>query len=200
MNFLAHIYLSGDSDQVKVGNFIGDFVKGNHYKNFPPLVSKGIIMHRRIDAYTDTNTIVKSSAVPFREKYGRYAGIVIDILYDHFLTRSWHHHSLLPVNEYVEHFHHALDANQHLLPEAIKMFIHRFISFNWLLSYNDLSGIERVLKGMSKRTSLPGETKFAMDVIEKNYTSLENHFNQFFPMLKNHVSMNFKIIFPSSNF
>jgi len=88
MNVLAHIYLSGDSDQIIIGNYIGDYVKGRDYLKYPDLVRKGIILHRHIDAFTDRHPVVHRSKIFFSKKYHKYSGVVTDIIYDHFLQRS----------------------------------------------------------------------------------------------------------------
>src|SRR5450432_1821563 len=90
MNFLAHLYLSGDNPQVMIGNFIGDFVKGkNLTERFDTDVAKGIALHREIDWFTDTHIVVKQSKDRLRPKYRHYAGVIVDIFYDHFLAKNW---------------------------------------------------------------------------------------------------------------
>ena len=99
MNFLAHLYLSGDNPKVKVGNFIGDFVKGKNLKDrFEADIARGIGLHREIDWFTDTHSIVKQSKDRLRPKYRHYSGVIVDIFYDHFLAKNWDRYSkqLLP--------------------------------------------------------------------------------------------------------
>ena len=86
MNVLAHIYLSGDSDKIIIGNYIGDYVKGRDYLNYPELIRKGIILHRYIDMFTDRHPVVHRSKIYFSRKYHKYAGVITDIMYDHYLT------------------------------------------------------------------------------------------------------------------
>ena len=81
MNYLAHIYLSGESDEIIVGNFIGDFVKGNKYQKYPEKVAFGIQMHRSIDMFTDQHPDVREFVNILKPGYGRYAGIVADVLW-----------------------------------------------------------------------------------------------------------------------
>ena len=90
MNFLAHIYLSGDDPNIQLGNFIGDFVKGrNLVEQFGHEIAKGIELHRAIDEFTDKHPIVKLSKVRLREKYRHYAPVIVDIFYDHYLAKNW---------------------------------------------------------------------------------------------------------------
>ncbi|MCF6183790.1 MAG: ACP phosphodiesterase [Bacteroidales bacterium] len=101
MNFLAHIFLSGDNEAVKFGNFTGDWVKGKSYNNFPREIQKGILLHRKIDSYTDSHNTVKKSILKIRPAYGKYSGVVTDILYDHFLAQNWQIYSESSLKDYV---------------------------------------------------------------------------------------------------
>ena len=95
MNFLAHIYLSGDSRELLIGNFIGDYVKGKDYEKYPPAIQDGILLHRKIDWFTDDHSITKKAKKLVRGQYGLYAGIVIDIFYDHYLSANWDQYILI---------------------------------------------------------------------------------------------------------
>jgi len=196
MNFLAHFYLSGDSDDIKIGNFIGDYVKGSDYQNYPENIKKGIMLHRKIDSFTDTNPVVRKSKLLFAVKYRKYAGIIVDILYDHFLSVEWEKYSEVPLQEYIEELYLMLERNYDRLPPQVQQFVFRFIGDDWLGTYQELSGIENVLHRMSKRTSLPEETSFALDIMHTHYTRLMDHFNQFFVQLVNYVHETYLISFP----
>ena len=88
MNYLAHIHLSGDDELVTIGNFIADGIKGKNYKKFPKAIQTGILLHRKIDSFTDTHPIVRTSTSRLHENYGHYSGVIVDILYDHFLAKK----------------------------------------------------------------------------------------------------------------
>src|SRR5258708_857949 len=101
MNFLAHVYLSGDHSKVLVGNFIGDFVKGKYLRDrYEPEIAKGIELHRAIDYFTDLHPIVRQSKNRLRPKYNHYSGIIVDIFYDHFLAANWNQDSEVTLPEY----------------------------------------------------------------------------------------------------
>jgi len=104
MNYLAHAYLSGGSDEVLIGNFIGDSVKGKQYLNYRAQVQEGILIHRQIDFFTDNHALVKQCAGHFRQAYGRYSGIVTDVIFDHFLAKYWETWSVIPFPEFVRLF------------------------------------------------------------------------------------------------
>jgi acyl carrier protein phosphodiesterase len=96
MNFLAHIYLSGDNDLLKIGNFMADSIRGHHYEDYPTEIRKGILLHRAIDSFTDMHPIYRQSKHRLHEKYGHYSGVIMDIFYDHFLAKNWNKYSNEP--------------------------------------------------------------------------------------------------------
>ncbi|PTN07234.1 ACP phosphodiesterase [Mangrovibacterium marinum] len=180
MNFLAHLYLSGDSDELLLGNFIGDYVKGRKYLTFSAEVQKGILLHRAIDAYTDSHPLVKEAADFFRPHYGRYAGIVTDVILDHFLARYWRDYSVYSLREFAKHVHAVLLSNFFQLPIRVKGFLPFLIQHKRLESYARVEGIQQSLHIMAHRTSLPDKTNQAMDVLETNFELLHELFDRFF--------------------
>lgn len=187
MNFLAHLYLSGDNDEIRLGNFIGDYVKGKDYDKYPPAVKKGILLHRKIDSFTDMHPIVRKSKSYFYYKYHKYSGIIIDILYDHFLAHEWHMFSEINFDVYVENIHEWLRNNIDDMPLEMKKLVSHFMRNNWLKSYRSIEGIESVLIGMSKGTSLPAEYDYAIFILKKHYNELRHDFLNYFPELIEHV-------------
>ena len=93
MNFLAHIYLSGEDEKLMVGNFIGDYVKGKDYENYPTPIREGILLHRQIDFFTDSHSQFREAKKLLVEEFGLYSGIIIDLLYDHLLAKNWNNYS-----------------------------------------------------------------------------------------------------------
>lgn len=187
MNFLAHLYLSGDSDEIAVGNFISDYVKGQEYKSYPPQIQKGILLHRKIDGFTDSHPIVRQSKAYFAPRYHKYAGVIVDVLYDHFLATEWNKFSDYEFDAFVLDVHNLLKNNSEYIPEGVKRFLPYFIRNNWLISYKQLEGLESVFIGMPKGTSLPDESAFAMKVIRDKYKYLRRDFLEFFPQIKIYV-------------
>lgn len=188
MNFLAHFYLSGSSDEMKIGNFIGDFVKGRDYLKYPTDIRQGIILHRKIDTYTDAHPVVRESKSIFYPTYHKYSGILTDIIFDHYLTVHWDEYCNLPFIEYVDGIYVLLKKNMYLLPIEVSTFVSRFVEKRWLDIYCTLDGIERVFEGMVKNTSLPDKTSMAMEVIKINYSYLDEIFKEFFPQLIHYVT------------
>jgi acyl carrier protein phosphodiesterase len=196
MNFLAHLYLSGESDDIKFGNFIGDYVKGHDYRFYPDMVRKGIILHRDIDTYTDTHAIVRHSKLRFANAYHKYSGVIVDIFYDHFLATQWNKYIDEDLSDYIERFHYFVESRFNQLPRDMQGFITTLLKNNWLLAYTTLDGIERVLQGMSRRTSLPDETEFAMNLLRTEYDKINEEFSEYFPQLIKYVEQYHTIRLP----
>lgn len=193
MNVLAHIYLSGDSDEIIIGNYIADYIRGKEYLYYPEQIRRGIIIHRHIDAFTDRHPVVHRSKLIFTKRYHKYAGVITDILYDHFLTKTWNIFSRKPIESVSYNFYMAMVNNFEILPDNVKQMISSFIINDWIESYQTVGGIRKVLKTMSKTTKLPDETRFAIRELKRNYSSLEDDFLEFFPQLIEYVENEFGI-------
>lgn len=183
MNYLAHIYLSGDKDLVTIGNFIADGIKGKDYKKFSRDIQIGILLHRNIDTYTDAHKTVRLSTKRLHENYGHYSGIIVDILYDHFLAKNWSKYSDIPLNEYVDSFYDSLEHHYNVLPSRIQKMMPYMMSDNWLLSYASIDGIARVLEGMNRRTKNRSGMDKAVNELELFYNEFETEFSSFFDEL-----------------
>ena len=165
LNFLAHTYLSGCNEEIIVGNFMGDYVKGKNYLLFPEQVKKGILIHRDIDSFTDMHQITRSNKQRVASRYHKYAGIIIDIFYDHFLASLWDNYSDLPLQDFVSRTYDLLKRNYKVLPDAIKRWFPTFLENNWMMAYQTVDGIELVLERMSANTSLPNHAAYAVEVL-----------------------------------
>lgn len=183
MNYLAHIYLSGDNDLITIGNFIADGIKGKSYKNYSTNIQIGILLHRHIDSYTDAHKTFRLSTKRLHKKYGHYSGVIVDILYDHFLAKNWDRYSDIPLNEYIEKFYDSLEANYDILPVRIQKMMPYMLTDNWLLSYASIDGISRVLDGMNRRTKNRSSMNEAIVELEAFYSEFENEFSAFFDEL-----------------
>jgi len=193
MNYLAHLYLSGESDELMLGNFIGDYVKGQQYLRYAEDVQKGILLHRAIDSFTDAHPVVKEVAAFFRPAYGRYSGIVTDVIFDHFLARYWRDYSPYTLRQFAKHVHAVLLSNFFQLPTRVKGFLPFLIQHKRLESYARLDGIQQSLHIMAHRTSLPDHTNEAMTVLEGNFSELKELFERFFAELVLHAETRFDV-------
>lgn len=189
MNFLAHLYLSGSDPLIQIGNFIGDHVKGRQYEKFAPGIQKGIILHRKIDHFTDQHAIVKNSCSHLSKKYGRYSGIVIDVFYDHFLAQNWANYHEDSLKDFVSGVHRTLLFNYFKLPRGVKRFLPFLVKSRRLETYATTQGIERSLKIMSDYSSLPDHTDWAMKQMDVHYSDLNSEFQRFFKELRAMVDL-----------
>lgn len=183
MNYLAHIYLSGNNKMVTIGNFIADGIRGKKYKTYPMEVQKGILLHRQIDTFTDAHPTVRQSTKRLHKNYGHYSGIIVDILYDHFLAKNWSKYSDVLLEDYAENFYQILTDNIEILPQRILKMIPHLISGNWLLSYATKEGIAKVLDGMNKRTKNRSQMNLATRELDLFYDEFEAEFTSFFEEL-----------------
>ncbi|WP_370227978.1 ACP phosphodiesterase [Mesoflavibacter sp.] len=183
MNYLAHIYLSGNNKMVTIGNFIADGIRGKKYKTYPIEVQKGILLHRQIDTFTDAHPTVRQSTKKLHKNYGHYSGIIVDILYDHFLAKNWSKYSDVLLEDYAENFYQILTENIEILPQRILKMMPHLISGNWLLSYATKEGIAKVLDGMNKRTKNRSQMNLATKELDLFYDEFEAEFTSFFEEL-----------------
>lgn len=180
MNFLAHIYLSGENDRIIIGNFMADRIRGKSYKKFPIDIQKGILLHREIDTFTDAHPVVRLSTKRLHKNYGHYSSVIVDIFYDHFLAKNWEDYSTVPLKDFTESFYNLLEDSFEILPLRIQKMMPFMIADNWLLNYSKIEGIQRVLEGMSRRTSYESKMNEATFELKKHYTEFEKEFELFF--------------------
>ncbi len=184
MNFLAHIYLSGDNKEVTIGNFIADGIKGKDYKKYPIQIQNGILLHRGIDSFTDQHPTVRKSTARLHKNYGHYSGVIVDILYDHFLAKNWKDYHEQPLDEYVQDFYKLLKSEYDILPSRIQRMMPFMVSDNWLLSYATIPGIAKILEQMNRRLKNISNMNMAVVELEQYYTEFEEEFTSFFIELK----------------
>jgi len=116
MNFLAHLYLSGDDSEIIIGNFIADHVKGNASALFTPGIRRGIQLHRAIDTYTDTHPEVLKQILLLRHPFRKYAGVVLDMYYDHFLAKEWSDWCNEPLSDFSSRMYRIVKSSGVSLP------------------------------------------------------------------------------------
>ena len=175
--------MSGESEEIILGNFIGDYVKGQQFLNYPDNVAKGIVLHRHIDSFTDSHPVIIECIVKLRPAFGKYAGIVIDIFLDHFLAVNWRSYSFEKLSAFTKRFHAVILANFFQLPSPVKLFVPFLIQHKRLQSYESFEGVEKTLRIMARHTSLPAETEFALQILEEEYLFFNDAFNTFFPQI-----------------
>lgn len=181
MNYLGHIYLSGQEDLIMVGNFIGDAVRGKKYLNYQEEVQKGILLHRKIDDYTDTHKGPMHLRKLFREEMGLCAPILVDMAIDYELARNFKSIANTQLAAYADSKYAIIDQYKELMPSKMEMMFFYMRQHNWLLRYAELDGIERSLIGLSSRLSFKNELYRGTELIVKYQTDITDVFTHFFP-------------------
>ncbi len=179
MNFLGHFFLATDSEPLIIGNFIADFVKGKHYKDYPEEIAEGILMHREIDSFTDQHEYFIKSRRRIQKNQHHYSGVVMDIFYDHFLAADFDAIANKDLTEFSEHIYGVIDKYKDVLPEQSKYLFRYMKRDNWLERYSDVEGIRRTLLGMSRRVKHKNNMAEALVDLEENYTEIQNDFCKF---------------------
>lgn len=187
MNFLAHLYLSGNDNQIMLGNFMGDFVKGKTYlQQYDSKIIKGIELHRSIDEFTDSHPVVTQSKNRLRPKYRHYSGVIVDVFYDHFLASNWSMFHPDSLENFAQNSYNVIVTTDITLPEELKHMMPYMIDGNWLVNYAKLEGIHRSLSGMARRTPFKSKMEEAVNDLREHYDDFQNEFMEFFPQLDAH--------------
>ena len=180
MNYLAHLLLSGNDIELRIGNFIADSVRGKNLSRFPERVAQGITLHRAIDTFTDTHDIVRESKNLIRDQYGLWSSVIVDLYYDHFLAANWSDYSDVPLEEYTLKFYKDLEQHWEILPRRIQNFYPIMVEYNWIYSYRTIDGMSKILYQMNKRTKGKSKMDLAGKELKEHYTELESQFREFF--------------------
>ncbi len=187
MNFLAHLYLSGNQPGLIIGNFIADMVKGRQINGYPASVAGGIRLHRQIDRFTDSHPVVNRSKGRLRATCRHYAGVVTDMYYDHFLALNWDHYSCHSLESYVEWAYGLLQQHLDMLPERARYVLPRMVENNWLVNYADLDRLSLNFGGMARRTPYESGMEGAVVDLKTHYRLFAEEFGSFFPELMEFV-------------
>ncbi|WP_122521296.1 ACP phosphodiesterase [Pseudomonas viridiflava] len=183
MNYLAHLHLGGHRPAQLLGSLYGDFVKGPLPGRFPAELEAAIQLHRSIDAFTDNHPFIKASIARFPAQRRRYAGIMLDVFFDHCLARDWHHYADLPLEVFTRKVYGVLAAEPQL-PERLALIAPRMAAQDWLGSYREFGVLEQVLGGISRRLSRPEGLAGGMQELQALYQPLSADFAEFYPQLQ----------------
>jgi acyl carrier protein phosphodiesterase len=180
VNFLAHAYLSFGDPKVLVGNFIGDFVRGDIDHNYDKDIVVGIKLHWSIDKFTDSHPVVKEAQAILRPEYGRYSMVITDMYFDYFLGRYWKNYHHIPLDQFAEDVYNTIDEYSDTLPEKFLQTFGYMKYYNWLAGYGELDGIRRAMTGMAKRARFNSKMETAHVFLDEHHEYLKVHFGDFF--------------------
>ena len=183
MNFLFHMLLSGDDDQILVGNFMGDFVKGNLDGRFPERIRQGVVLHRKIDSFASRSELFQQSRRRIDPHYGLYRGVMVDLFYDHILVKEWNNWSDEPFNKYLARCKAIITQNHQVLPERMQPLV-PYIFEELLPSYGKVSGIGKALERMSRRVKRANPLADGEVELVRHYDGLLVDLCAFMPMIR----------------
>ena len=183
MNYLAHLHLGGPRPAQLLGSLYGDFVKGRLQGQFDPEIETAIQLHRRIDVFTDRHPLVDGALSRFSLTRRRYAGIVLDVFFDHCLARDWTLYADQPLEQFTSGVYRVLSAEAQL-PERLAQIAPHMVANDWLGSYREFAVLEQVLRGISRRLTRPEELAAAMQELRVLYEPLSDDFRLFYPQLQ----------------
>ncbi len=187
LNYLAHLFLSGPDPDLQFGNFIADGVRSVQLKLYPAQIQAGIRLHHKIDAFTDSHPVVAESKERLRPMVQKYAGVVVDMFYDHFLAKQFQEYSSLSLAAFADQSYALLLAQPDLLPARVQRFLPYMIKQNWLVGYAQVAGISGALNGLSRRAAFESGMDTAGQELIRNYDLYQAEFNRFFPELQAYI-------------
>ena len=193
MNWLAHLFLAAPDVESRLGNLLGDLVKGKARESLSLGLKRGVECHQAIDIFTDSHPIVRNSKQRIDSQYRRFSGILIDVFYDHILAKNWHSYSQISLEQFTQEAYTSFEEYLEEIPPVASKVLQRAFSENWLVSYRDLEGIELALKRISWKLTRRRKKYYdlcpAIGELTINYTELEQDFAVFFPELITHIDI-----------
>lgn len=187
MNYLFHLYLSGDDPAILTGNFMGDFVKGRLTDSYPPSLRRGIELHRRIDSFAQNHPGFTRSRLRIAPEFGLYRGILVDLYYDHFLASGWDRFSPEPLPAYLGRVRGVVEGNRALLPERLQRLV-PVIFEEMIPSYLSTDGVAQALERMSRRVSRANPLAQGGKELTRHYPALQEDFLGFLPEIRRYAA------------
>lgn len=188
MNYLAHQFLSGKDEDIRAGNFMADFIKGNKYESLPQRIQIGIKLHREIDWYTDTHPEVDNLKASLRPYFGKYAGVACDLYFDYCLANSWNEFHDEELKSYCDSTYIIMQNYVHHFPDRLKHMFGYMKRDNWLYHYRLAEGIGRSMRGLSSRTKFESGLEKGKMVLEDKESVIFETFKKFFPDLLEEIT------------
>lgn len=181
MNYLAHLFLSCQDDELLLGNFIADSIRNKEVANYSPAIQKGIVLHRKIDSYTDNHPVVRQGTRRLHPYHHKYAPVVIDIFFDNLLAHNWDRYSEESLADFSNRMYYTLKERHLDLPVKMQSYVPNMIENNWLMKYGTDEGLQYVFERMDKRTKFKSNFVNAVSHLKKDFSAYNEEFNLFFP-------------------
>ena len=188
MNFLAHTFLSCQDEELLTGNFMADFISNNEAKNLKPQLLSGVHLHKKIDSFTDQHDGVRDSIKLVRPSQGKYSPVVVDILFDYFLTKNWASYSNENMRLFTDRVYNILLNNQPFFPERLKDLLPKMIDDDFLMSCSNEDRLRKTFERVKRRAKFDNNFDKVHIDLAKYHDVLDSHFNYFFPHLIAHIN------------
>ncbi|MBI2259222.1 MAG: DUF479 domain-containing protein [Flavobacteriia bacterium] len=179
MNYLAHLFYSGDDFDLMINNLYGDFVKGKYITHYDEKIQAGIVLHRNLDSYIDTHSTISLIKKEISIDLPKIYPIAIDLFYDHFLAKNWNNYHSSPLEFYLNDFYSKIEHIPNYYSEEFHLFLNRLREKKWLNYYHTLFGLHKLCEGVSKKLNFKNELGKAPAVYINKEVQIEKHFLTF---------------------
>jgi len=194
LNFLAHLYLADPSPESMLGNLLPDLHRGRLDTSvLSTAVQNGVIRHRRVDAFTDTHPVFERSRARLRGELGHFAGVVVDVIYDHCLSVGWTRYHPQPRTAFLEEAYAGLREGAGVLAPRTRVVLAMLCDEDWITPYGCVEGVRHTLVRLSarvfERSGRRVRLETAADVLEREPSGFFDDFSEFFPELMHYVGI-----------
>ncbi|MDH3388947.1 MAG: ACP phosphodiesterase [Gammaproteobacteria bacterium] len=188
MNHFAHLVLSQPTLESAVGNLLGDFARGVDPVSLPPAVWAGLQNHRAVDRFTDAHPRVREMKRGFSRERRRFAGIALDIYFDHLLISHWQEFEQRHLESLIGELYRRMSAGRELMPgEQMKRVTQRMIEYDWFGSYRELDAVAESLDRVAARIRFENRFDNAIEDLQRHHDLICEGFFEFYPELQRHV-------------
>ncbi len=189
MNFLAHQFLSTEIPAVKAGNLLGEFIRGKEYEKYSENIQKGVLLHRKIDDFTDKHLVVLTLVREMTPVFHKYSPVIADVFFDYCLAKNWWRYSEVALQEFCDQTYSDLESFSSLMPQKVQTTISSMREHNWLFHYQSLEGIQHSLKNLKRRTSFENNIEDAIKYLYTHEGKIEAAFFKFFPDIQKECTL-----------
>jgi acyl carrier protein phosphodiesterase len=189
MNHFAHLALAQSTVESTVGNLLGDFARGLNQVSLPTAVAAGLRNHRAVDRFTDNHPLVQEMKRGFSAKRRRFAGIALDIYFDHLLLEHWDRFEQRDLDELIEGCYQRMEEGQAIMPhDEMRRVTRRMVEYDWFGSYRELDSVAEALDRVAGRIRFNNQFGNSIEDLQRNHDFICAGFIEFYPQLQQHVA------------
>ena len=189
MNHFAHLVLSQPTVESTVGNLLGDFARGVDANSLPAAVHAGLLNHRAVDRFTDNHPLVLEMKRSFSSRRRRFAGIALDIYFDHLLLTHWQLFEQRDLDELIAELYLRMAVGQSLMPGSeMRRVTRRMIDYDWFGSYRNADAIAESLDRVAARIRFANDYDNAIEDLQRHHELIRDGFLEFYPQLQQHIT------------